>query len=129
MSLTLLPKPGLPASPMTPVAIMEKIRQMLVEFVKTEVASRLDLQALCLNDDQLDELADYLGIGEVQFEFNTTHRISIRETAYRGVWWLIGYDDNRQILSECIEVAQIPEVLLTPLDDIAGSVNRIADFA
>ncbi len=67
-----------------------------------------------------------LGVGEVKATINSIGSSSIRETAYRGIWWVTHYGDDGEVFSELIEITQVPEILVTHIDEIRHSAHAMA---
>ncbi len=47
------------------------------------------------------------------------------ETRYAGVWWVRHFGDGDRIASERIEIAAIPQILVSQDEDIAAAAARV----
>ena len=107
-------------------ALMTELKDYLVQLADTGETNIIDLLSLPMTDADINELADHLGVGEVKATINSIGSSSIRETAYRGIWWVRHYGDDGEVLSELIEITQIPEILVTHRDEIRHSADVMA---
>lgn len=107
-------------------ALMTELKDYLARLAETGETNIIDLLSLPMSDADINELADHLGVGEVKATINSIGSSSIRETAYRGIWWVRHYGDDGEVLSELIEITQIPEILVTHIDEIRHSADVMA---
>lgn len=106
-------------------AVLAELRDHLQNLAEHGTTHCIDLRSLPMNDADINELADQLGVGEVKASIKSIGSSSIRETAYRGIWWIIHYGEDKAVLSELIEVTQVPEILVTHEDEIRHSVKAM----
>jgi hydrogenase-1 operon protein HyaF len=109
--------------------IMAELKDHLENLLKNGETHAIDLFSLPMSETDLDELADYLGVGEVSATISNIGSSSLRETAYRGIWWVTHYADDGKVIGELIEVARVPEILFTHDDEIRHSASAIAQYA
>jgi len=107
-------------------AIMNELSDHLKRLADEGETNIVDLQSLPMTEADINELADMLGVGEVKATISSIGTSSIRETAYRGIWWVTHYGDDEKVLSELIEITQVPEILVTHIDEIRHSAQSIA---
>ncbi len=108
--------------------IMAELADCLKLLLEDGETKQLNLTELHLSEHDLDELADYLGVGDVRFTLEDEQACSLRETAYAGIWWVTCYDQQHKVQSESIEVTRFPERLMTSLDDIRRSAVAIRNY-
>jgi len=51
----------------------------------------------------------------------------IRETRISGLWWVEHRDSRGDLIAELLEVARIPEILVTASDEIAASARTLRE--
>ena len=107
-------------------AVMNELSDHLKRLADEGETNIVDLLSLPMTEADINELADMLGVGEVQATISSIGTSSIRETAYRGIWWVTHYGDDDKVLSELIEITQVPEILVTHIDEIRHSAQSIA---
>lgn len=109
-------------------AVMMELRDYLANLAETGETNIIDLKSLPMTETDIFELADQLGVGEVKATINSIGTSSIRETAYRGLWWVTHYGDDQKVIGELIEITQVPEILVTHIDEIKHSARSIANL-
>jgi len=107
-------------------AVMNELSDHLKRLADEGETSIVDLQSLPMTEADIDELADMLGVGEVKATVSSIGTSSVRETAYRGIWWVTHYGHDEKVVSELIEITQVPEILITHMDEIRHSAQSIA---
>ena len=109
-------------------ALITELRDHLTRLADENETNSIDLRSLPMNEADINELADQLGVGEVKATINSIGSSSIRETAYRGIWWITHYGDDGAVVSELIEITRIPEILVTHIDEIKHSAQAMASL-
>lgn len=107
-------------------AVMNELSDHLKRLADEGETNIVDLLSLPMTEADINELADMLGVGEVKATISSIGTSSIRETAYRGIWWVTHYGDDEKVVSELIEITQVPEILITHMDEIRHSAQSIA---
>ena len=106
-------------------ALLNELKDHLRKLAETGEGNSVDLLSLPMTEADINELADHLGVGEVKATIKSIGSSSIRETAYRGIWWITHYGDDGKVLSELIEITQVPEILVTHMDEIRHSAEAM----
>lgn len=106
-------------------AVMNELSDHLKRLADDGETNIVDLMSLPMTEADINELADMLGVGEVKATISSIGTSSIRETAYRGIWWVTHYGDDEKVVSELIEITQVPEILITHMDEIRHSAQSI----
>lgn len=88
------------------VKVMDQLQAMLSQYKPGDVTKSLKLNAMPEGD--LDMLNQILGEGEVGVVINGEQSIRIQETVMAGVWRLRCLDESGEVISETLEVADIP---------------------
>ena len=109
--------------------IMAELKDHLENLLLNDETHAIDLLSLPMSETDLDELADYLGVGEVSATISNIGSSSLRETAYRGIWWVTHYADDGKVIGELIEVARVPDILFTHDDELRHSARAIEQYA
>lgn len=115
------------ATPATgmPSAILMEIAELLEQLAEKDIAGGIDLRSMPMSDEDRARLEDYLGRGEVSAHVDVVGTSETWETSYPGVWWVRHRGGDGRIVSEEISVTRIPDILLSPRDDIRASAARI----
>lgn len=105
--------------------LLHQIRHALQLLNSTQEHTCIDLMAMPLTKQESDELLAFLGSGEVSISINSIGESTVQETHFFGVWLITHYDNDRKMLSQFIEVAIIPEIVLAQSSDISNSERKI----
>ncbi len=108
-------------------AILREIHTQLSRLVETHQPGVIDLKGMPLTEADLEELRALLGRGEVHATLEVAGPTELYETAYAGVWWVTHRNIEGVNVAEQIEIAQVPNIVLTHRDDIGTSLARLAD--
>ncbi|MEW5768797.1 MAG: hydrogenase expression/formation C-terminal domain-containing protein [Pseudomonadota bacterium] len=109
------PDPGLSGNAWP---LMLEIVQMVRNLLESGETSAIDLSALPLTPADKAWLKDRLGGGQIHVELQAEGLSTLDETACPGVWWVTHHDAQGRVLSELIEIAQVPELVKAHPDDI-----------
>lgn len=118
-----------PASADTAIAksVLHEVHALLESLLATGEGGTIDLRALPpLGPQGYGFLRESLGSGEVGAIVEGLRRTEIRETSYPGVWWVSHRNENNEIVTEAIEVAEVPVLLKSPRDDIWNGFARLS---
>ena len=115
-------------------AILQEIAAMLEALVESGADAvsgetrAIDIRSLPLLPGDYEALEDALGTGEVSAEFDGGYGpTEIFETGISGVWWIKHFNEEGEIGAEFIEIASIPEILLSQEDDIRESLTTLQE--
>ncbi len=104
------------------MTLLHEIQAMLKTLLDTGQNGILDLRALpALGEDGYQFLKEKLGQGEVSARIQSFGHSEIQETTYSGIWWIVHYNQDDDILTELVEVNFLPELLKSPKDDVMFS--------
>jgi hydrogenase-1 operon protein HyaF len=106
--------------------ILNEIRHALARLLESGETSVIDLGALPMGPQDEAELLAALGEGEVEATINAGGPSSVRETAFHGVWLLTHRNEAGETLARFIEVAFVPELLMSQAEDVADSAAELA---
>ncbi len=90
-------------------------------------SAAIDFRSLPLTAADRGALEGLLGRGEVSAKLDVAGTSELWETRYSGVWWVRHRGDDERIASERIEIAPIPEILVSHEADIAVAAARIRE--
>jgi hydrogenase-1 operon protein HyaF len=106
-------------------AIFNELTQQLQQLAEQGREHTVDLFSLPLSDQDKQELEQLLGKGEVEITLSTVGDSRIFETSYNGIWWIKHFSADELLISEFIEVTQVPEIIKSHPADIALSAERM----
>jgi len=112
------------ASGMTDAILME-IAELLERLIDEGINGAIDLRSLPMSDADRAALEDRLGHGEVTATLDVAGPTEVIETAYPGVWWVRHLDGRGRVASEQIAVTRVPDILISPPDDIRAAAARL----
>jgi hydrogenase-1 operon protein HyaF len=102
--------------------VLHQIRHALERLLLTGESTRIDLNAMPFGPGDLDRLTSLLGRGEVSARIDAAGPTEIQETAIPGVWLVDYRNADGERLTLQIEIADIPELLLAPHQDLATAI-------
>lgn len=98
-------------------ALLHEIDNLLQQLLDKGETGVIDLRAIPLAPDEYHYLETMLGEGEISAELKALGKSTVRETAIPGVWWIVHYSSNGEVMAELLEVSAIPEILKSnPVD-------------
>jgi len=107
-------------------AVLGELLDHLKIFATSGLTRVIDIQGLPLSDADRDELTGLLGEGEVSAQLNSFGQSQINETRYAGIWWLRHYTEDSALLSELIEITDMPDILRSQQADITSAIEHLA---
>ena len=76
----------------------------------------------------INQLFDLLGQGEVQIHLSSLGESEIYETNFSSVWVIKHRDEQDQYSSMFIEIAAVPDIVVSQRDDISESLVEFQDL-
>ncbi|EEW25309.1 hydrogenase expression/formation C-terminal domain-containing protein [Rhodobacter ferrooxidans] len=111
-------------------SILREVARALAALAATGARDAVDLRSLPMTAADRAELETALGRGEVSVTLQSAGRSEIWETRFAGVWWLRHFGGDDRIAAEVIEIAPVPDILVTHADEItAASALMLAELA
>ncbi|MBF0470058.1 MAG: hydrogenase expression/formation protein [Gammaproteobacteria bacterium] len=107
------------------VALLQEISQLLRQLALSDENGVIDLRRSPLSPAQREALLTLLGQGEVSAELTVMGRSRVEETALAGVWWVTHYNEEGVVVAELLEIAPIPQILLSVEDELGESQDRL----
>lgn len=106
-------------------AVLREVESLLGHLVATGESGVIDLKGLPMAPADFEVLGSVLGEGEVNATIQAGGASSVRETAIHGVWWVTHRNEDGEVAAEFIEVARVPEILLSQPEDMETSLTRL----
>lgn len=114
------------ASPMVR-AVLEEVAQHVGRLGHSLAPATIDLRSLPLSAEDLEALEDRLGRGEVEIQLDVAGRSDVWETGYAGVWWVRHLGVDGSVVTELLEITDVPRVVRAHRDDIEAAARRLGD--
>jgi hypothetical protein len=105
--------------------LLREIAEMVRRLLKDGEISAIDLQALPLNQVDLDWLRERLGEGEIGVTLEADGESTLTETNCPGVWWVTHRNPKGAVVSEFIEVAYVPELVKAHREDVLIGLEHL----
>jgi len=125
MNLESIPVQITQAGTAMPDAMLLEIAALLRQLTEKKIAGSIDLHGLPMSDEDRNCLQERLGRGEVSAHIEVNGLTEVWETAYTGVWWIRHQNRDNRIIAEEISVTQVPEILVSPKEDIGAAAKRL----
>lgn len=103
-------------------ALLRELQALLQDLVNEGKSASVDIRSLPLSPIDYDFLKSFLGEGEVTATINALGPTTIRETEIPGIWWVTHSNADEMILTESIEVTELPEMLKTQQQDLQHAI-------
>ena len=105
--------------------LLHEIRHALAKLLNDQESTVIDLRSLPLAPGEEEKLLNKLGHGEVHASLNALGPTEIAETGYPGVWVVLHYNTDREVIGKFIEICEIPELLRSQQDDIREGLEQL----
>ena len=106
-------------------AILTEIASLLEKLASSGETSLIDLKSLPFSPGEYEQLRLTLGRGEVSARLDAIGMSEIIETHFPGVWWVTHYNVEGDIVADLIEIASIPNILLSQPEDVRVGLVRL----
>ncbi|WP_455200580.1 hydrogenase expression/formation C-terminal domain-containing protein [Kaarinaea lacus] len=106
------------------MAILKELQGMLDTLVETGDENYVDIRGLALMPGEIENLKLILGTGEVDAMIAALGPTHVTETSISGIWWVTHKNAADEIISEFIEVTDLPEILKTQHHDLHAAPGR-----
>lgn len=98
--------------------LLHELQALLTRYLETGQMGAIDLTALPLTPADLDWLETQLGQGEIQMTLESQGRSTLVETGLPGVWWIRHYNEAGGLLTQLLEVTEVPELARAHRDEM-----------
>ncbi|GAA6203159.1 hydrogenase expression/formation C-terminal domain-containing protein [Aquicoccus sp. SU-CL01552] len=92
-------------------ALMGELGALLEKFLETGVRDSIDLHRIPLTDQDLLELEQQLGTGEITISFDALGESRITETAHAGLWRVEHRNPSGDLIAHLVEVGDVPSIV------------------
>lgn len=106
-------------------ALLAEIAARLEKLAGSGETGMIDLNSLPLAPGEYEQLRQTLGQGEVSVRIEAIGPSEIIETRYPGVWWVTHYNVEGDIVADMIEIARIPEIIMSQPEDVNEGLARL----
>jgi hydrogenase-1 operon protein HyaF len=105
------------------LALLKEIQDMLTQLLEHNSSNSIDIRSLPMMPGDYEQLKQLLGEGEVTATIDSLGPSQIRETAIPGVWWVTHHNAEDEVLTEFIEVTELPGILKAQAEDLRDAPN------
>lgn len=105
--------------------LLHEIRHALVKLLDDGGSTVIDLRSLPLAPGEEQQLLDELDHGEVYARMHLLGPTEIVETRYPGVWVVVHFNNDNEVIGKFIEVCRIPELLCSQQEDIRQGLEQL----
>ena len=106
------------------MAILQELQTMLETLLETGDQNYVDIRSIPLMPGEMENLKQILGSGEVDAIISALGPTHVTETSIPGIWWVTHKNAADEIISEFIEVTDLPEILKTQHHDLHAAPDR-----
>lgn len=106
--------------------ILNEVRHALARLIESGEPTTIDLRAIPLGPGEEERIEERLGVGEVGIHVDALGPSRIRETALSGVWLVVHYNADEEILGKFIEITRMPEIAMSPRDDMRECLETLS---
>ncbi|MCB1772258.1 MAG: hydrogenase expression/formation protein [Gammaproteobacteria bacterium] len=107
--------------------LLLQVEEALQHLVDNDESTTIDLGAMPFSAQDEADLRERLGRGEVTAEITAFGPTIVEETRYPGVWLVELKDTEGRRLTLHLEIAQVPAMLMAPVDDIRDGLAAMRD--
>ena len=105
--------------------LLHEIRHALRNLLENGETTTIDLRGLPMAPGEQEQLLEMLGKGEVSIRLDALGKSEIFESRFAGVWLIIHYNSNEEVMGKYIEVTRMPVILKTQTADIEESLEAL----
>ncbi len=106
-------------------AVLSELEQMLKRLLDEGEESSIDLGGLPLGDEDYALLNEVLGEGEVHAEVDAVGMAEVQESGIPGIWWVLHYNEDEEVMAHFLEVTFCPELLSAPIEDVKEGLDAL----
>jgi hydrogenase-1 operon protein HyaF len=107
------------------VPILNEVVHAMDRLLEVDEPTVIDLASLPFAPGELEQLEDFLGVGELTAELTALGVSRIRETMYPGVWWLEHRNTADEVVGRYVEITRTPEILKSQDADIGAGRAKL----
>ena len=107
------------------LSVLHEVRHALEKLIVTGEATVIDLRGIPMAPMEEGRIEAVLGKGEVEATLNALGPSEVRETQIPGVWLVVHYNSNAEIMSKFIEITLVPSILKSQEADMRNGLERL----
>ena len=109
-------------------SLLQEVAVRLDRLVREGESEAIDLRALpIMTEEDLQQLRDCLGAGEVTATVHAMGATELEETAFPGVWWVTYFGADGDMVAERIELAWVPDILVAQGPDVRSGLAQLVE--
>ena len=105
--------------------LLHEIRHALDALLDSGECNMIDLRSIPLAPGEEEQILEELGHGEVYARLHALGPTEIVETRVPGVWVVVHYNNEDEVIGKFIEVCEIPELLRSQQEDIREGLEQL----
>lgn len=105
--------------------LLHEIRHALRQLLDTGETTTIDLRGLPMAPGEQARLLDFLGKGEISVQMDALGKSEIIETSYPGIWLIVHYNSNQEVMGKFIEITRIPAILEAQTEDMEDALASL----
>ena len=105
--------------------LLHEISHALSRLLDTGESTTIDLRGLPMAPSEQERLIDFLGKGEISVQMDALGNSEIIETSFPGVWLIVHYNSNQEIMGKFIEITRMPAILETQAEDVEDALAAL----
>jgi len=105
--------------------LLHEIRHALTQLLDGGETRVIDLRSMPLAPGEEERLLDELGHGEVYARLHALGPSEIIETRFPGVWVVVHFNNDDEVIGRFIEVCDIPGLLRSQQEDIRQGLEQL----
>ena len=107
--------------------LLNEVRHALESLINTDTSTAIDLRSIPLAPGEEEYIEQALGMGEVVAQLSALGFSDIYESRFPGVWLVIHYNSDNEIMGKLIEITWIPSILRTQMEDARQGLAKLVD--
>lgn len=105
--------------------LLHEIRHALRQLLDTGETTTIDLRGLPMAASEQEGLIEFLGKGEISVQLDALGNSEITETSFPGIWLIVHYNSNQEIMGKFIEITRIPAILEAQTRDMEDALASL----
>ena len=105
--------------------LLHEIRHALVKLLEHDGCTVIDLRSLPLAPGEEEQLLEKLGRGEVTAHLHALGPSEIVEIRYPGVWVVVHFNNDNEVIGKFIEVCEVPGLLRSQQEDVRQGLEQL----
>ncbi|VVC82682.1 hydrogenase expression/formation protein [Sideroxydans sp. CL21] len=113
---------------MNALSVLTEVVDKARAYKTGEVANVFNLTLLPMSPEDLECLAQTLGVGAVTILSRGYGNCRITSTQLQNVWWVQYFNSMDTLILNTLEVSEVPEVALASQEDYEDSIERLGEW-